>query len=687
MNWHKVSIVYKKELLDMVRDRRTVITSILLPIVLYPLLIVGFSSLTIRQEKKLSRAIAPVYVVNNSLRETGKTIRKDFYANQDFEVYPREEQTAEMEAEAAAMGAEPIDTVQMIKDGHIRALITLSDSTTASGIELLKVEVSYDRSSEKSEKAWDKVRGVLHTAEKVIIEKRLVEMEISPDITQGIAIISTNIATSQKMFGSLLGRLLPYFLLLLTVSSAGGIATDIIAGEKERGTLETLLVSGANRNELVVGKYLTVATITSFAVVLNIFSMYISFKHMMSNAGMNLTGMQMPAGAFLLVLISMIPLITMVSGLLLAVSAYARNTREAGMLFMPIMMVTIMMGMMSMMPGIELNYIAAVIPILNIALLFKQIMMDQLVWGHFATAMGSIVALDVLVVWVVVKFFNSESILFRIEAEKSVKFWGKNRTNILQPGFAIVFYFIAILLQYYVASKLTANNPQKGIMLSQVLLIFLPVWLLFRIGKINLKEFLPIRKTRPVNYLLTILMGIPVFLVVAKIGELINIFYPISENFIEAMSGLMNSFSPLMGLIVIAVMPAIFEELMFRGYFLNVFKKYGKWPAIFTAAFLFAAFHLNPFQFLPAFISGVWIGYLAVSSGSFVIAMLAHFVNNATIVLIMNYGDKIPLLKNLAEGGRIPLWLPLTGIVVWFGLLQIYQKVNPPEEPAQQSTL
>ena len=317
MNFKKIIIIYKKELLDLLRDRRTIITSLVLPVVLYPLLMIGLSSMMTRQESKLEKQTAMVYVKDSVMNESSLLIEQELESLENFQIMDK----------FTIFHKESF--LEMIEDNSIQALIEIQDSTSLSGFKVLNIFIYYNKSNEKSTLAYSNISSFLKDIELELIGKRLHKININEEILNAVEIREENIAPPEKMFGFALGKFLPYLLIILTLSSASVIASDLVAGEKERGTLETILVSAAHRNELVIGKYLTIITISITTVLLNLFSMFVSFRHILSQSAVNLDGFQLPLGNFALILILMFPFITLFSAILISISTYSRNIKEA----------------------------------------------------------------------------------------------------------------------------------------------------------------------------------------------------------------------------------------------------------------------------------------------------------------------------------------------------------------------
>ena len=526
---------------------------------------------------------------------------------------------------------------------------------------------------------YRKVRDNLYKLEEVLISKRLEKIKINSEILNAVEIKKENIAPPEQMVGFLVGKFLPYLLIILTISGASIIASDLIAGEKERGTLETILVSAARRNELVIGKYLTIITISIITVLLNLLSMYLSFQHIFMQVGTNMGEFQLPIGNFALILLLMLPLITLFSAILLSISTYSRNIKEAQSYQMPLLFGAIMLSMVSFLPGFELNLGFSLIPIVNFSLMMRDIMLNNYQLNYLFIIIGATLVLDVITVYISIKLFHSEKVLFRTAEEKSLKFWGKSKKDVLNLQFIIVYFVIMIIALYYIGGSWQLKDIMNGLIKTQVLLILLPVILILRISKTDIKSALRLNYTNPMNFLLVLIAALPLLLLSGIIGQLINLVFPVSEAYLEAFQNLVTvqENGLWFTIFVVGVLPGICEEVMFRGFILSALRKKRLWYGIILSAVLFGAFHLDPFRFLPVTLLGIWLGYLAVKTNSLFIPILAHFAQNSLAILITNYAEKVSFIKLIIREDEIAYWIAIPALIILYLVIKGLIKLNP----------
>ncbi len=665
MNFNKVGAIFKKEILEVVRDKRTMFTVILLPMILYPLLFIGVSSIMMRQTVKIEEKGANVNVVWDI--DPSNQADLDIILN-------------ELKAQEALRITTMPSDYEFPADAKPDATITIRDSLTASNTYVFITSTEYDNTKDSSEMGFGKISSAFKAAEKLITTKRLAEIGIGDEYLNLIITKSKSTASTTRVYGKVAGSFLPYILMMFIVSGGAVVATDLIAGEKERKTLETLLISAAKRNEIVLAKYLTIMAMSALNVVVNLFSLSISMKYIMASSGLDSSTISIPFINFVYILIALLPLITLFSALLLSISTFARNIKEAKSYESPLMMLAMFSGMVSMFPGIEMNTGLAMIPVVNVALLMKEILMGDFILSHFLATVGSILVLDIIAIILTVKLFNSEGILFRTEEETNLKSIKKDKKNFFSPMFGIIYYTIALLAFYYLGGYWQGKDVISGLMRTQVFIILLPPFLLTRILKMNPKEIFRQNKTKAVNFGLVLLGALPLAIAASSLAQLVNMIYPIPAEYLEKLAGIisMQDRSLLYTVFIIGVLPGVCEEMMFRGFITRFFENGKPWTPILITAALFAIYHLDPFRLLSTFLLGIYMGYLLYKTGSIYVPILAHALNNSIAVLFTR-ADELTFLKPLiSDEGEIKTFLIPIAFLIVAGVIYMFIKMNPP---------
>lgn len=669
MNWNKIKIVYFKEMLDLFRDKRTIITSILLPVILYPFLSIFVSSIASRQEVKISESKKNVYIADNAFSTDSELLYEKIMAD------------TTLNTNLLSSEKWNIHFQELVESNDIQAFITLNDSMSGD-FKKLYATIYYNNTDEKSQVAHRVLSDILNETNWEIVSRRLNDLDLDENIISAVDQQSENVAPPQRVLGALLGKFLAYMLIILTLSSGSVVASDLVAGEKERGTLETILVSAVSRVELVTGKFLTIITFCFITVFMNILSMYVSTRHILGMAEVDMSQVQMPVWNFFLIFIAMIPLATLFSGIQLSLSTYSRNIKECSSYQMPLLIIGMMFSMVSIFPGFELNYGFALIPIINFGLLLKDILIGNYNLGHFLTVIFANLALAAVSLKLSVSLFNKEEVLFRTKAERSLKFWGKSSRDIFDSGFAGGVFIVILLLFYYLGTAWQTADLVGGLIKTELLIVLLPVFLLYRISKKPIVKGARLNATKPVNWLLMLIAVIPGFLIAASSMQLVDFIFPIPESYMKAISKILeiHQLPLLQAFLVMGVLPGICEEMMFRGYMIRGFEKFGKWQAILISGLLFGIFHLDFFRLLPAALMGIWLGYLLLKTRSIFITMLAHTLHNSFTVVLSRWGADLPVLNTIMANDKIPLWLLGVSVVIIYFVIRMLEKFNPDHE-------
>jgi sodium transport system permease protein len=273
-------------------------------------------------------------------------------------------------------------------------------------------EIKSEFASESLERFFDDVRD--QTAKAALAAHHLPASLLEP-----VTVEKKNVAPPEKVGGAALGGFVPYFVIILCLTGAMYPAMDLTAGEKERGTMETILCSPVSRTDLVMGKFLMVVTASLTTAILAITSMALSFSYAKNFVPGMATGADSPfhvtiglKGVFA-VFAMVLPLSVLFSGVLLAISLFAKSFREAQSYVSPLTFVVIMPAIASLLPGIELNAKTALIPILSTSLVSKEIVSATYHWGYIALIFVTSCIYASAAIAYAVHLFNREDVLFR----------------------------------------------------------------------------------------------------------------------------------------------------------------------------------------------------------------------------------------------------------------------------------
>jgi sodium transport system permease protein len=400
--------VYAKELRDLLRDRRTVLSMVVIPTLVMPLIltVIGFISFKVIRQ---ARATVPTVMVVGG--EDSPKARGALLGHDKFRVMPTDP-----------------DWRQQISDKRVRAAVEIPagfDRALERG-EAATVKIYNYDGEMRSSFAVDELRRFFTAYRENLITARLAQHGLPPTLVKPFDVRTENVAPPEKVGGNVMGGLIPYLFIFLCFTGAMYPAMDLTAGEKERGTLEAILSSPVARVDLVLGKFLMVLTASLGTVVCSMVSMLLSFLAagvLLASSGgssggvrglaaMNLPTLD-PAG-LVAVFCMVIPVAVLFSAVLLAISLFAKSFKEAQSYASPLIIVVLLPAIVGMLPGVELNARLALVPILNVSLVSKELVSGIWSWGYLALIFGSTCLYAGAALAWAVRMFNREDVLFRV---------------------------------------------------------------------------------------------------------------------------------------------------------------------------------------------------------------------------------------------------------------------------------
>jgi sodium transport system permease protein len=400
MNPHPIGIVYRKEWRDLLRDRRTVISMLVVPLLIIPGLMITLGVMAVKVVGHAQEGIPSVMVLGGAdSPETTAALR----ALKSFQFVP-----------ASA------DFTNLISEKKIGAAVEIPtgfDAALASG-QKAAVRIYCYAGELKSTVAADALDQFFRHRRDDLVKRGLAERHLSETVLTPFSIDRTNVASPRKVTGNTVGMILPYLVVLMCLTGAIYPAIDLTAGEKERGTMETLLCSPVSRRHLVVGKVLVVLTAslaTSFlSVAANGLGLY-AMKKMIDTGAKAAASMPLALDPLALaaVCLIMVPVAVFFSSLLIAAGLFARGTKEANSYLQPLLILAVIPALISSLPGMEINSRLALIPILNVSLVSREILAGTWHWNYIALVLSSTCVYAELALTAAVALFEREDVLFR----------------------------------------------------------------------------------------------------------------------------------------------------------------------------------------------------------------------------------------------------------------------------------
>jgi sodium transport system permease protein len=674
VRWSAVGLIYLREMRDQLRDRRTLFTILVLPLLLYPLI----GSLLMQVTQFSGQPPMKVALVGNeNLHDLPPLVEASFSVSSNGAEkagpqgsdahlgradYPHGEAMDHRFAtglessrqairltlfRASEFGSQArLDQItdRWIRDGAYDVVVKIpselatTDAPSATGA----IGLVYNAASGSSNAAVTTVLSTLQSWKNLLVQHSLDGFGIQQSVLQPFDVALSDVAqphARQAMFWS---KLLPMVMLVWALTGAFYPAIDMVAGEKERGTLETLLCSPALRAEIVWGKLAAVTTFSVLTALLNTIGMLSTGAMVFQQIGIGESA-SVPVTTVMLLLLAMAPLSILFSGLALGLSAIARSSKEGQYYLMPLMMAIMPFVVLPTLPGISLNVGTSLIPISGMFLLVRSLIESQYILAlvHFPIVAGVTIACVALTARWTLRLFENESVLFHggqpFRPGRWLEAIRESRQAYPTPGQAYILAAV-ILVGLFFGRLMFVGIPDgpfgmaKAILGPQVTMILLPALAMAFLCTKRMRVGLRLRLPTWNVLLFSIVLGVALHPAYMLLTRWVMTVYPVSESAVVAMHPLTEQMAatPWLYLVLLmAVVPAICEELAFRGFMFGALLR-DRQPlrAIMLTAILFGISHGVLQQSISATAMGFLLGWIAWRTGSVLPTVLIHTINN-----------------------------------------------------------
>lgn len=672
MNWKNVRLILVREIYDQLRDRRMVLLFLVLPVLMYP-----FLGLTLVQMGQfvLEHPTRIKVVGAEDLPKSPRLIEGDHFAEDLFRApdgwEPSQSQEEKKDPELAVRrrtlrmrvteidrGDAP-DPKQLLKDADIVLVVpsdfaarlanyrkVVREARAASSPEKAETklptlptpDVYYDSGRESSQVSIGRMADVLENWGEAIVRDAL---DTDRYATIPFKMKEIDVAEIGRPGTAIWARVFPVLLVLWALTGAFQPAVDLVAGEKERGTLETLLASPTPRIDIVGGKMLAIMLTSVSTVLLNLLSMGLTGSMILSklpNFGAP------PLLAIVWIFVALLPLSLFFSALCLGLAAFARSTKEGHYYMIPLFLVVMPPVMMGVSPTAELNLGKALIPLTGLVMVLRTLIEgDYSVWPYVFPVLGVTMLCAVMAIRWALDLFSNEKVLFR-EAERfDLSLWIKSlaRDAGPVPSFAMAMFAggLIILLRVFSSFSLSAPSDFKQFavvnIVAQFLTMVLPVVVLsYFFAKSRTATFslrMPAWWALPA----AALMAIFLHPVVPELARWVQTLYPVDAAMKESMKQAFAGADhyPWLLFLTIAVVPAICEELAFRGFILSGLRTEGSTlRAVIVSSLFFGVSHLILQQSLLATLVGIVPALMVVATRSLWPGVIYHLFHNGLMV-------------------------------------------------------
>ncbi len=708
----------QKELRETLRDRRTIVTLVLMPLIVYPILSLVlrtflFSNLGAAAEDNLIRYrmvvrtdwpeadVKDLFQILDGLVAIEKGMPLQANDTSDDESSDEDDggegddaaATRKMAADLARRPEEAplamqdillqseqdskaVDAANMISGGTTDLVIQLNGGPAdLMRDQPLAITLVFSEDLPQSRRAAGFFREYIDVYNRAALQDRLRQNRISPALA--IAAKDQKVRVENPPGTVSFASIIPLVLVLMTITGAVYPAIDLTAGERERGTLETLIATPAPRLKILVGKLVAVLTVAVLTATLNVIGMMSTVWAFQLDQFL-LGGQPITLGIVLRIFGLLVLFATFFSALLLVVTSFARSFKEAQAYLIPIILMSFAPGLIAMTPGLELSGPLAVCPMINILLLARDILQGTAELVPASIAVFSTMVYATAAIGLAASIFGADSILYGSEGSWREMFLrpveassvAAPATGMLVLALLLPVNFVMIALMGKLGTDVTRQLALSAVFTALSFLV-LPALVAWH-QRVDFAGGFGLRLPRPLVLLVAVVLGLVMW---PSVMSLIEMFHGVLEFFAgseesSAWQERLVRFSqeqterfrqaPVwIVVLAMAVVPAICEEWFFRGMLLRSLLGMGKpmW-AIAGSAVAFGAFHtlsgsvVSFDRLIPTAMMGAVLGWIAWRTGSLLPGILLHMFHNATIALLARWTPELEKLPWFPESDQ-----------------------------------
>lgn len=685
MRWSHIKLIFTREVRDQLRDRRTMFTVLFLPLLLYPLM--GSIMFEVAQFHREPRVVIGVVGAENLPESTSilddradapvhwKAISQSERVQECLEAYLAQERNEPSSApDAAKLAGDTEKSIQRkqvencLRELSCDSIVCIPPDFRANRWSA-SIQVISNLSWERSTIANSMFERIVREEHATWLRQTLEQTELGAGIINPPRLLTVDISQPSQKGIFLWSKLLPFVVLIWALTGAFYPAIDLCAGEKERGTLETLLCSPARRLEIVWGKLLTIICFSLGTALLNLASMYVTASMVIGRMATTTLAATsdmlapLPFHSLGWLVLLVVPISIMFSALALAVASLAKSTKEGQYYLMPLLLVGLPLVSLPMLPGVGLSPGTSIIPVTGAVLLSRALMEGEYLSAllHLPTVATVTILCTLLAVRWAVRQFENETAMLKDGGRYSLKNWlrdaWRKRESTPTVNEAVVCGMLILAMLFFgrlslgvseiTWSNLAANtlSLQLGLMLGPALIMAVMLTrslrCAFRLHRVSLPELAAVG-----------LLALAIHPSYVTIANAINSEYKLGEETIamlQQVDAVIASAPFWSVLLCLAILPAISEELVFRGFlFSGLERNNGTLRAVLATALLFGLSHGVLQQSISAALMGLLLGWIAARSGSVLTAILFHLFHNAL---------SITLATNGRQGHMPPDWL------------------------------
>jgi sodium transport system permease protein len=703
-----------KELRETLRDRRTIVTLFVMPLILYPLLALVFQRFLLTS---LPAEGTVEYVVGvesartwerlaRQLQQGDMVLRQERMAEESVPVLGKPDTGKGARSPFGTTAARDEDRPQptivavVLPKGFaerhvIDATVHLAivrdrgagDADDGDGLDRPSSwQVYYRSGSLTSEAAARYVQTRLRAFSESRLDQQLKNLGVSAALPADTTLRALDYSGA-PVFS--LAALIPLILVLMTVTGAVYPAIDLTAGERERGTLEMLIAAPVPRVGLLLAKYVAVLAVAILTATVNLIGMAITANM----TGLNLTlfgggGMSLPV--VIKVLLLLVLFAAFFSAVLLAITSYARSFKEAQAYIIPLMLLCLVPGIVCLMPSLQFTGLLAVVPLVNIVLLARDLLEGSVDPVLATAAVVSTAFYVVAAIALAARIFGTDAVLYGSQSTWSDLFRRPQVPRDAASTSMAACALAAMFPGYFVLSNMLAHGTQMSLdrrflvaaLVTAVVFGAIP-YVVAAYNRVRLASGFGLARPGWLAIVAAAILGLALWPAAHELfllGRWMG-FTALDASRVEVVRKSLDEWrelSPAWILLTLALVPGVFEELFFRGFLYSALRTVlTPWRTIAVAALLFAAFHvvagtmLAPERFLPSLFLGLVLGWVRHRTGSVVPCMVLHTLHNGLLLAVVYWQEELAARGiGVEEAEHLPLvWLAASAVAVIVAIL------------------
>ena len=638
MRFDVVSTVFRKELREMLRDRRSLAVMFGIPLVLYPLVAIGVAALGASKSKEMKEQTVRV-VINGGKQSVPHLVglMNDQYTGL-----------------TAVQLTEDMDPLAALKAGNVHAIVEAPPRAQERAVrgEDVELKVRIDFSRTDAPFVERKLNKMLDEFKRYVIEQRLLQHGVPTALLKPLKTETLDVSSGAQRLGSMLARALPLLLLMTGMLGALFPALNATTTERELGTLETLLVTPAGRTELLLAKGALVLVSGMLTAFLNMVSMSLVLWRARSMLeGEAAAGLTVSPMALALTYLAAVPALILFSTVVLIVGLLARNFREANAFATPVMR----LPLASLAAGImepKATPAILVTPIANTTVIIREVLTGRATAAAFVLAFASSAIYAGLMLSVAARLFSNEQLVNPAWEPLSFKGLGRRRdaNGAARPrrlpavDEALALFVVSLLLLFYVSPEWRRAGLLTNVLGNELLLILAPALLFAWLGRWRWRETFSLLPAPAALMVGAALLGIGLAPWVQAVAQLQKFVWPGDSETARVTTKLIaDSVTryPVLTIVAIGLLAGVCEELFYRGPLQTAFlRKLPPWAAITLVGVLFGAIHMDLRGLPIRALLGMLLGWIVWRGRSIYPAMVVHALFDSTSVALFAWALK-----------------------------------------------